>query len=269
MKTRAFVAVLVAAAMPASAFAQQMQEPSPGGDLAQVMTFEVAPSDVYAFQNTMTKLVSAARQAELAANFGWHMWTDQLGSYTLVYPVPNMAYFDDEEQWMRQYQGTPGEATLMAAFEEFATLDARVTASEVVEQVPNWTHEPATPTEWNHTEVHTFWLKPGEPNMMKFDALVQEFMAFFKTVENPYAVWGHRVRMGDVGRTFFVVAFDNKPAFYGENSIEHIAEQKGMLEQWNQLLSRLPALIIKAETTTHDFLPDMTYMPAMETTSQP
>ncbi len=267
MKARAFLAVLLAAAVPAWTLAQEMPEPSPGGDLAQIMTFQVAPSDVYAFQTTMAKLVSAASEANLAANYGWHMWTDQLGSFTLVYPVPNMAYFDDEEQWMRQFEGTPGEATLTAAFEAFEPLDAQVTSSEIAEAVPNWTYEPTTAHEWNHAEVHEFWLKPGQQNVLKFDALSQEFIGFFKNLEFPYTVIGHRVRMGE-SRTFFVVAYDNKPAFYGQNTVENLAQQKGMQEQWGELLGRLTQLIVRAHTTSSDFLPDMTYMPTMETTSQ-
>ncbi len=139
------VALLVATAMPYTAVAQ---EASPGGQKLYVATFRVLPADAARYEATTEKLVAAAQEINLDAGYGWTYWNDVF-DYSLVYPFENMAYWDDPEQWARQFQGTPVEASVNELFAEFGSITSEATALEVLETVPNWSYllEEATSSE--------------------------------------------------------------------------------------------------------------------------
>ncbi len=267
MKARVLLGVLLAGVFPVTAATQDVEQPD-AGTLAQVMTFRVQPSDAPAFQAMMSEVVKAAGEANLGANYGWSFWNDMF-DYTLVFRVSNMAYFDDEEQWMRQFEGTPGQATLTAAFAEMENIEFDVLSNEIVESVNEWTYAPASGYNGaGFVHVDEIWVKSGQASQEKFSELSKELVAVLGEIEFPYQVVGNRVRLGGSGRTVFVTMFDSKDAFYGKNSLENLAMEKGAHERLDALFAQLSEVITGWEHSDMAFVPDMTYLPRQETTSQ-
>lgn len=262
MKRRFLLGTLIAfLALPAAVVAQEQEYEA--GELVQIMTFEVAPSQVGEFEASMAKIVEAAKQANLGGNFAWSVWNKGF-TYALVYPVPNMAYFDDEQQWLREFAGTPGQATLTEAFTAMESVDAKVTMSEVLESPPSWNFMPegVNPYALANAEVFDVWLKPGQGTVTKFGELTKEFMSFFGELGYPYMIMGSRVRFGDVGRVEFVTLFDNTENYHGVNDMEKMIEAKGMKAKWDELGARFVQLIERTESNFYTMKPDLTYQPA-------
>ena len=154
-------ALLLAVAVPHTAMTQ---EASPGGQKLMVATSRVLPSDVARFEATTEKLVAAAREVTLDPGYGWFYWNDVF-DYWLVYPFENMAYWDDPEQWARQFQGTAVQDKVTELFGEFATISSEVLAVEIVETVPNWSYgleQAAASEQSDFIEITDIWLKPGK-----------------------------------------------------------------------------------------------------------
>ena len=235
MKSRLFLGILITALlMPAAAEAQEAPE---GG-----------------------RLVEAAEQAGLGTNYSWNFWND-LFTYWFVFPVESMAYFDDPEQMMRQIQGTPGEAALNEAISEFNDLSMRTVSSEVAEVVPAWGYQPnsAGASELSMAMVGEYWLKPGMAE--QWDAMVQDYIAFLRDLDYPYTIFAYRIRFGDDGRRTFATLYDTQEAYYGANSIENLAAQKGMTEAWEGILARFITLVVDAKQTTVAYVPEMSFVP--------
>lgn len=259
MKARLILGVLLTAALAAAPGALAQEEDSEGR-VVQVQTWNVEPSDAARFEAAIEKVVEAAGQAGLTRDYGWSFY-NELFTYTLVYPVENMAYFDDPDQWMRQFQGTPGEETLNAAFAEFDYVSSKVVANEIAEHLTEWTYEPAgSDGDYGYAHVDEFWVKSGMDD--EFGELVKEFMAFFKEIGYTYPIYGHRVRFGDSGRRVFVTVFDSKEAFYGSRSLDNLIEMKGAGEQWGGLLERFAKVITAAKHSDTEYQPHLSYWPA-------
>lgn len=267
MKRRFLLGTLFAfLALPAAMVAQEEQEYQ-AGNLVQIMTFEVAPSQVGEFEASMAKIVEAAKQANLSENYAWSVWNKGF-TYALVYPIANMAYFDDEMQWMREFAGTPGQATLTEAFTAMESVDAKVTTSEVLEGSLDWMHMPegADPNSFASAEVFDVWLKPGQGTIAKFGELTKEYMSFFGELGYPYMIMGNKVRFGDVGRMEFVTLFDNTENYHGVNDMEKMIDAKGMRAKWDELGGRFVQLIERTESSFYTMKPDLTYMPETSAT---
>lgn len=262
MKRRHLLGMLFAfLALPTLAVAQDQQYET--GALVQVMTFEVEPSHAPQFETTMAQVVEAAKQANLAENFAWSVWSNGF-TYALVYPVPNMAYFDDEQQWMREFAGTAGEATLTEAFQALESIDAKVTNSEVLEAPPSWSFVPEGTNPYGLTNASVFdvWLKPGQATMAKFDQLAKQYIGLLGEIGFPYMVMGNRVRFGDVGRVEFVTLFDNLANYHGMNNLEKMIEAKGMQAKWDEIGAQFIQLVERTEESFYTLKPNMTYQPA-------
>lgn len=242
-------------AFPVSAMAQDGPQ---RGQLMELTTFNVEPSQAPAFEAAVKQVVKAATDAK--AKSAWHFWTEGW-RYVLAYPVPNFAYFDDPLAFQKQFAGTPGEAGFQQAMQEMTALAVRVSSTELVESVPGWEYEPATaPQQFYFGQVHEFWVKPGKNE--QFNALVKEIMAFFAEVGYSYEVIGHRVHFGDPGRAAFITLVDDMSEYYGAKSLERLAQQRGAAQKWQGLVGRLAALIDRSDDTSIRYRSDLSFMPA-------
>lgn len=229
-----------------------------GPMFSEVMEFDVSPADAASFEMTMEKIVEAANLAELPADYGW-MFFRNGSKFTLVYPVKSMAYFDDEDQWMRQFMGTPGEATLMEAFEMFGDLDYSQT-SMVHKYNPAHSYEPPNPIENpNHVMVYINWVKPG-----KQEAHAENTAALMKIISDVqwrYAVHAYDGVIGDGGARYYVVPFDDLSTFHGDGSLSAYLAQHEKAEDWEALYGERMKLVRAMDSQDLEFVPDMTYQP--------
>ena len=264
MKARFMLGIGLAALLtpPQLSHAQEYDAP----DLSGVSTWDINPADMGTFMAAVEKVVKAAHEADLPAEYGWSMWQDMY-SITLVGQFMK-AELDDPEHWMKQFMGTPGEATLTAAFQDFENVSILGSRSEIQQHMPAWSYMPegmtTPPMAW--VRVHEFWVKSGQENDQKWNALIGDFMAFFKDLEYPYPIWGNMVRYGE-NRNMFVTAYDNPSDYLGDHSVEAMAEKQGKMGEWEELFVRLGQLTIKGEISDHQFLPAHSYLPETEQTA--
>ncbi len=256
--------VLVAAVGQGNALAQDAEYSAPetaGPQYRDITEFEVSPGDAAAFEMTIEKIVSAAELAGLSADFGWLVVRDG-SDFTLVYPFESMAYFDDEEVWMRQFQGTPGEATLMEAFGDFTGLNYS-SASHVIKVNPEHSYRPATPIE-SPSYVHVIrnWVAPGQQEAHSENTA--KLMAIIEEIASPYAVYAFEGVIGDGGLRSYVIPFDNMASFYGDNSMGAYLAQHEKAEEWEALLGARMKLLRDSEDFDAEVVPGMTYMPEAE-----
>ncbi len=256
--------VLVAAVGRSNVFAQDAEYSAPemaGPQYREITEFEVSPADAAAFEMAIEKIVSAAEQAGLSADFGWLVVRDG-SDFTLVYPFESMAYFDDEEVWMRQFQGTPGEATIMEAFGDFTGLNY-TSSSHVIKVHPEHNYRPATLIE-NPSYVHVIrnWVAPGQQEAHSENT--GKLMAIIEEIGFPYQVYAFEGVIGDGGLRSYVIPFDDMASFYGDNSMGAYLAQHEKAEEWEALLGERMKLLRDSEDFDAEVVPGMTYMPESE-----
>jgi quinol monooxygenase YgiN len=227
----------------------------------EIVRFEVAPAHAAAFEMTMEKIAGAAKLANLSADYGWMFFRDG-SNFTLVYPVKSMAYFDDPEQWMRQFTGTPGEAALMEAFGEFSKLDYSA-HTQVLKVLPEHSYQPATPIDNpNYVMVYMNWVRPGHQ-----EAHAQNTAALMELISEAgwrYAVHAYETVIGDGGLRIYAVPFDNLATFHGEGSLRTSLTQKELTEKWDTLQGERMKLVRAMDSRDEAYVPGMSYMPMAE-----
>ena len=250
------VALLLAVVLPQTLAAQ---EPSPGGQKLAVTTMRVLPADAARYEALTEQLANAAREINLDPGYGWFFWNDVF-DYMLVYPFENMAYWDDPDQWARQFQGTSAETRVNELFEEFGTITSEVTASEVLETVPNWSHLPDVATsseQFAFIEVTDIWLKSGTE--MEWEALVKDWVDLLAEAEYPYPTIGYRCFFGCGSDALLVTLYDSREAFYGVNSLERLIEANGLGEAFTDIVERYVLMAARQEVSHGAARPGMGY----------
>ncbi len=257
MRRRIALVTAVFLALAASALPAQESE---GGQLWQVRTWRIAPEHVITFTQAIGQMVEAAKQANLAPEWGWVVWSD-FPNFTVVNPMPNMAALDDQGAWTRQFEGTPGQATLEAAMQSLEPVISRITEHEIMEPVPAWSYAPEGGADWQTTgaEVLEYWVKPGK--MEQFEQHVGEFMAMFKEMNYPYPISGNRVRMGETDKRTWVIFYDSRENYYGKNSTDRLLEQHGLAERWQQNSAGMLSTIADHRNMTLTYAENMSYQP--------
>jgi len=261
MKTRAILfSFLTALLVPLSLPAQEDEDER--GQLLFIQVIDVMPEDVMAYENAMSTVVKAAGAAQLSEGFKWSIWNDDF-TYTLVFPIKEYAYFDTPDQWMKQFEGTAGEAVLQEAFQAFSEVDMRVRSTEIVEHVEDWTYSPPTPVEGaDYAHVHSFRIKPNQDEA--FGEVIKDISAFFGDLDYPYALAGHRTHFGDSGLATFVIWHDDPGAYHGANNIDNLVEKKMMGDRWSELMGRLAKTILGSQHGDQEYKPELSYWPMPE-----
>ena len=265
MKARTMLGFALAALLTLPQWSQAQEYEAPEmGPLSSVSYWDIDPADMGDFMTSVEKVVQAAREANLPAEYGWHMWQDM--NTIVIVGEFNKAELDDPEHWMKQFMGTPGEATLMGAFQDMQSVDWLGGRNEINQYMPGWSYEPEG---WQPymawVRVHEFWVKSGQETQQKWNALIPEFMAFFKEIGYPYPIWGQMVRYGE-NRNMFVTAYDNPSDYMGDHSAEALAAKHGKSEEWQKLVMQLNQLIRNGEISDLQFLAAQSYLPEMEET---
>ena len=225
--TLGLAAALVA---PPIAPAQQAEKDR---NLLFVETFDVDPTNTDRFEASVVKLVAAAKKANLSGSYRW-MFTSHGNHYTLVYPIESMGYFDDPEQFMRQFKG-PAEADMKAFMAEMQTLPVR-TRSVIAEAVPEWQYMPANAPQANFIHVIVERMKPGMDN--EYGAVSKEAIALIRSIDYPYEVHGHKMVIGEMVERVWVIPYDTPANFYGPNNFYALLQKRGKLAQWQALEER-------------------------------
>ena len=258
---RAGLAVFVMAgfALPTALNAQDQPE---RGEMAQVIQWKVQPDQAVDFEAGIAGIVEAAKAAGLE-DYRWVFWND-LYTYTLVFPVADMAYFNDPDQWMYGIMGSEGEETLQAAFATLAPVQSSVVLNQIVETDLSISYQPekaaAAPPMFAHVDIAT--IRSGQEEA--FNAIVKEFMQFFSDIGYTYEIRGHRVKLGNTDRVDFVTFFDSKASYYGDNNMVERAKAAGMEEKLADLGTRLNATITDWMHFDQEPKPDMSYWPAAD-----
>lgn len=238
----------------APALAQE--EAAERGDLFEVVTWNVPPSVAPAWRGHVETLVEAATEADVADT--WFMLSGP-STYRLVYPLDDYAELDDPMAFARQFRGTPGEAKFQEAMGALQAIEAHPLMSEIVEHVDSWSYDPSMPVErprWAH--IDWYWLEPG--SMEAFGELAQDFVAFVREIGYPYAVDGHRIHFGDIGRVYFVTHVDDLSSYYGENDLERLVEAAGAQERFGELVQRFSSMVYRIEHENLRSEPELSYV---------
>lgn len=257
---RGIVFTLVLALMaPVSLFGQEGEEER--GQLMQVSTWDVAPSDAKAWESGLKTMVEAAGKANIP--YRWAFWQDG-STYTLVYPVDNYAYFDDPMQFVRSFAGTAGEAQVQQAMEGFRKLHIHTVAEELAEVKDAWSYsvDSFDMANLKYGHMDYVWLKPG--TFEEFEALNKEWTAIYEELKYPYPYSGHQVHFGDTGRIVYVTFIDNLSDYYGKNAFETLVEAKGLGERASELNERFNAVVRKWRHSDATFRMDLSYWPPEE-----
>jgi hypothetical protein len=231
-----------------SAVAQQQDD-----QLLLVSTYTVDAHQSQIFQQQVGRIVEAARQAELAQDFGWFTYTYD-NKWVVVSPIPSLGSLDDPMAWMRQFADTPGEATLRAALEAIDGLNYTMD-SAVIQSVAAWQFSPAEMRPTRYVVVHENRLAPG--SYQEFDSVMKDLVAVAQQIDYPFRFDGNRPRVG--AGSFSVVFFvDDLSRYFDEYSGAAIAQRH---PETAPVLGRLFSLIRDFESTIAAFEPSQSYWP--------
>ncbi len=241
------------------------QDDNAKGQLLNVQTWRVDPSDAPAQDALIRQIVQAANEAKLKGpNTTWYFWSSDF-NYTLVYPFENFAVLDTPNQFEKRFAGTPGEATLKAAFEGLEKIPTMDTKSTVIMTVPDWNYAPESAAEVKGAEVNEYWIETGQREA--FDALAKDALALFEDVKYPYEVAGNRIIFGDVDRTVFVTFYDNKANYYGENDLTVLIKKAGREDDWGRINERFLQIVSRTTSNHINSRPELTFIGAALTDS--
>ena len=232
------------------------QEAPERGQLYNVELIKVDPSQVAEFEASVEMFIEAAQQADVSSDFSWYTFVDHF-TYAFASPVPDMASFDDPMAMMRQFQDTPGQATLEAAEARFNQLDYQVLSREVYERVADWSYAPENAEQPGFAEVFDVWFKPNKS--AEFDAVIKDIVAFFADLGYAYEMSGYRIHFGDSGRASFHFGYASPGPYFGENSLEGLMEEKGAGEEWESLIARFADVVIDEKSFRLMYRPGLSY----------
>jgi hypothetical protein len=238
-------ALLVILPVPAA----QAQDEDPG--YVMIMVVDMSPSDRAAYSDAVTNLAEAA--AEQGVQSSWTLWSRPAG-YTVVIPIPNMAWLDDDGAFWGQF-----DESARTDFQSAMSSVSRQVNTEVIQPVPEWGYTPSTPApEMNIAHVHHDYLNPGMDEA--YDELSKDWVTFLASIDYPYGSSCSRTKIGSAKITCVTWA-DNMSRFTSDETWDDLLEAAGAEDEFEQLLDRWRGMVDHWNHFTVNFQKDMSYWP--------
>ncbi len=229
------------------------------GQLYEVSIMKINPANIEAFVGNIGQVRSAAEAAGLSAEYGWQVWLRDF-EIGIVSTLENMAVLDDEEAWMRAFEGTPGEEMITAAMEQFQSMGAATPLTrEIWEHEADWGYAPDEPgvEQVTGAAMLEVWIKPGME--AEFEEAAAAVGAFIREMGGPYAVNAFRTVVGDVGKVTWVTLHDGWADYYGVNSSEAAIAEAGMTDEWQAVVEKFLPCVTGSRSSQMEFLADASY----------
>jgi hypothetical protein len=190
------------------------------GQLYQVLTWEVQPDHMQAFEAAVRKIAQAAERSDLGPAYRVRFWSDA-NRYTMINRVASFAYFDDPGHPLRAFAGTEGEAMVQEAWAEYENINSTEVSEEIFERKAEWSYEVEDFDfdKMKYARVDEVWLRPGPGIEEQFEELSKDWIAFFQALDYPYPHDGYEIHFGDADRIVYVTFIDDLSAYYGANAI--------------------------------------------------
>ncbi len=264
MKKSIITLVLLLLAVPAALVAQASYTQS---EVVTVTSMRIQPKDAERFHAAVREVVQASEQANLSAAYGWTVWSEFF-TYHIVSTEPGFsALADADERWMKQFEGTPAQAKLEAAFQRIGQIPQEGLGSSIIQVVPEWTYGMDKLTQQpTFAEVCEYSVASGME--MQFDAVYKGYVAILGKLGYPYAHIGHRYRYGGPVRHTGITLYDTKEAFFGRNDVERLVEQKGQGEAWGKLASDFLPTVTGFDCAHLQYMPELSYSPQPDSPTQ-
>jgi len=238
-------ALLVILPVPAA----QAQDEDPGYVI--IMVVDMSPSDRAAYSDALSNLAEAA--ADQGVQSSWTLWSRDAG-YTVVIPIPNMAWLDDDGAFWGQF-----DESARTDFQSAMSNIPRQVTSEVIRPVPEWGYTPSTPpTEMNIAHVHHDYLNPGMDEA--YDELSKDWVTFLTSIDYPYGSSCSRTKIGSAKITCVTWA-DNMSRFTSDETWDDLLEAAGAEDEFQELLERWRGIVDSWKHFTVNFQESMSYWP--------
>jgi len=216
-----------------------------------------SPEHASHLEECYVALRSAATKVNLQTGPGWTCWND-LFDYVMVFPFKKMAEFDEINKFFSQFKGTAGEEDFKKWADNVDAYSASVTREVLVFQ-PELSYVPKdTNYQINYIHSDQQWVK-GEA-AAEFMEMFKEFVELLKETAYPYRVNVYVTFFGE-DRFHFVIQYDSKEKFYGENWIDEWIKTKGEEEKANEIQNRWLKLITRMEHRDFAYRAEMSYRP--------
>ncbi len=238
------------------------QEKSAGeedsGVYVRLLTIEVDPADAEEWEIAVQRIAGAARQSDLESCCDWLLYREGPYRYHAVFFSEGLADLDTPESFGRAFAGTPGEAAFREGVRGLQATRYEVTADVVHQMVAGWsTVEGISTATHPKARLTRYWVRPGAEEA--FDAAMREHAKLLKAVEYPYPVEGFHWRLGSPNVNYVNVFPDAWAGFFGENDIRAVLRRHDREAEYDALLKRIAATVLRLEHHDIDYASSLSY----------
>lgn len=238
------------------------QDESVGGEgsgvYVRLVTIEVDPADAPDWEATVQRIARAARQSNLESCCDWLLYREGPYRYRAVFFSEGFADLDTPESFGRAFAGTPGEAAFREGVRRIQTTRYEVTEDVVHQMVAGWsTVEGMSTATHPKARITKYWVRPGAEKA--FDKAMREQAKLLKAVKYPYPVEGFRWRLGSPNVNYVNVFPDAWAGFFGENSIRAVLRRHDREAEYDALLKRIAATVLRMEHHYIDYASSLSY----------
>lgn len=189
-----------------------------------VQQLELAASDAETFAAQVRIVAEAAAEADIGAEFAWNVYRYD-NTFMFVTNTPSLATLEDPEAMARAFEGTSVAGKVTSAMQTANALNVLSASTEIVRVDPELSYQPANSAlsgGAGGAMIVEEWVKGDQIGAWRES--VQNFMGWMAEAGGVYPILVTQDIVGNGGRSF-VVLFDNLENFYGENSMEVLAER--------------------------------------------
>nr|WP_299339644.1 hypothetical protein [Allomuricauda sp.] len=237
---------------------QQSIQPNDIEIHSQLTLLTVSPDEVSDFEGDMNALSELSRQVELEEQYDWLTYKSDKGQYLIVNFSSGISDALTLEEYRKGFQKKGGGEAFDTIMDAMLKHSISVDKNCLIQMLLPWsTVREISVLEFPLATMVEYQIPTK--NIESFDSAMRKLVALLKKVEYPYPLESNRGSLGAYGTMNLVWFYDDRDAYFGNNSLDDWMGRHGNQEEFRVIMETIEGLSLSTKAYNFSYQGQLSY----------
>ncbi len=225
---------------------------------SQLTLLTVSPDEVSDFEGDMNALRKLSKQVPLGEQYDWLTYKSDQGQYLIVNFSGGISDALTLDTYRKAFRKKGVGEAFDTIVEALLRRNISVDRNYLIQMLLPW----STVREISVSEFPLATMVEHQiptKNMEGYDSVMRKLVALLKKVEYPYPLESNRGSLGAYGTMTLVWFYDNREAYFGNNSLMKWMSRHGRQEEFQAIMETIEGLSIATKSYNFSYQKQLSY----------
>ena len=225
---------------------------------SQLTLLTVSPEDIPNFETDMNAFSKLSKQVELEEEYDWLAYKSDTGQYLIVNFSSGIADALTLDSYRKEFHEKGEGEAFDVILDALKQRNIVINKNCLIQMLLPW----STVREISVSEFPLATMVERQvptKNIEGYDSAMRKLVALLKNVEYPYPLESNRGALGAYGTMTLVWFYDDRDAYFGNNSLMEWMRRRGHQEECQAIMETIVGVSLSTKTYHFDYQKELSY----------